>query len=231
GKEGDFARNCPFKKPYPSPGLRNQGKKWCRYYRTSTYSDQECRATRRTNGRGTARSNPGTEVRPTVAFTSIFPDNNNTAIIFINGLLLDSGCTAQMVDPNLPMSWKHHITSAIELSPPRTVHVTGGATLRATASGTLKCITTDNRGKDIDATVNSVLIVPGLGRHLFSLSAGCVRSATTILSSQPRQVVAKTIIPLRAESNLFFLDARVESTTTSSTSTIHKHTHPCGIGV
>ncbi|CAM9811907.1 unnamed protein product [Discosporangium mesarthrocarpum] len=109
------------------------------------------------------------------------------------------------------------MTSIIELSPPRTVHVAGGATLRVTASGTLNCITTDNRGKDIDITINSVLIAPGLGRHLFSSSAGRLRGVTTILSSHPRLVVAKTIIPIRGDSNLFFLDACVESTTTSST--------------
>ncbi|CAN0433428.1 unnamed protein product, partial [Discosporangium mesarthrocarpum] len=84
------------------------------------------------------------------------------------------------------------------------------------ASGTLNCVTTDNKGKDVDVKVNSVLIVPGLGRHLISSSAGRLKGVSTILSAFPRLVVSKTTIPIRAEFNLFFLDARLEATATSS---------------
>ena len=53
----------------------------------------------------------------------------------------------------------------------------------------------------------SVMLVPGLGRNLLSSSAGLANRVETIISAFPALRAKGEHFPLRADHNLYFLDA------------------------
>ncbi|CAM9146749.1 unnamed protein product, partial [Discosporangium mesarthrocarpum] len=165
-KVGHRARNCPLKKHQTS-----KPKKWCSLHKTKTHSNEECRVQQKSAGiqdEGTADTT-ALFITTSIAFqatTSQPRTRSSTGAKLI--LMVDSGCTDRMLDPELfTQDIDNVLANYTMLKTPRSVMGIGHTTMHITGQGTLPFYIPDSTGTETLAKIN-VLLVPGLGRNLFS---------------------------------------------------------------
>ena len=99
-----------------------------------------------------------------------------------------------------------HLREYQALQPPKIVYGAGSHELLATGTVNLTIGVENNAG--IQREVNmSVILVPGLGRSLLSLSAALANRVETTISAFPALRAKREHFPLRPNHNLYFLDA------------------------
>ena len=82
--------------------------------------------------------------------------------------LVDSGASGHYFDDIMIPDLKHRLQDYTSISTPRTILTAGGALLDGTAEGVSQGLITDDYGEQHLARIAN-LIVPGIGRNLFSV--------------------------------------------------------------
>ena len=181
--KGHYANKCPAKKPLPGDATT----KWCSLHKTRSHSDNECMAQQ-----ATPQSTPPVSALPatispateTCSFT--FVASSSFSSIKKGGLqlLVDSGCSSHMVDPEMIPNADQHLREFQALRPPKIFYGAGSHELLATGTAKLTIGVENTTG--IQREVNmSVMLVPGLGRSLLSSSAALENRVETIISAFP----------------------------------------------
>ena len=121
-------------------------------------------------------------------------------------VLVDSGCSSNMVDPEMIPNAGQHLREYQALQPPKVVYGAGSRELLA--HGTAKLTIGIENTAGIQREVNmSVMLVPGLGRNLLSSSAALANRVETIIAAFPALRAKGENFRLRADHNMYFLDA------------------------
>ena len=120
-------------------------------------------------------------------------------------VLVDSGASGHYFDDLIIPSLKHRLLNYLLLTTPRKILIAGGALLDGTTEGILQGLVTENHGEQHHARI-AILIVPGIGRNLFSVKSATKKSVVSILDfDNPRLELSGISFPLRAEDdNLFY---------------------------
>ena len=82
-------------------------------------------------------------------------------------MAVDSGATYHYLDNELLPKIEHDMLDYVRLSPPMRILTAGGHLLSGTGKGVLLSIVTDQQGMQHSVRLPAI-IVPGLGKHLFS---------------------------------------------------------------
>ena len=96
--------------------------------------------------------------------------------------LVDSGASGHVFDDPIVPELKDCLQDYTPLSAPRTVRTAGGALLDDTAKGALEGLTTNDCGEQHLARI-AILIVPGIGRNLFSVKTAARKGIVSISTS------------------------------------------------
>ncbi|CAN0482857.1 unnamed protein product, partial [Discosporangium mesarthrocarpum] len=194
-KAGPWARNCPLKKHQTS-----KPKKWCSLHKTKTHSNEECRVQQKSAGIQDESTADTTALVNTtsIAFqatTSQPQTRSSTGARRI--LMMDSGCTDYMLDPELfTQDIDNVLANYIMLKTPRSVTGIGHTTMHVTGQDTLPFYIPASTGTETLAKIN-VLLVPGLGRNLFSTASAGERGADTTFTSTPHLRLGDKQFPIR----------------------------------
>ena len=129
-------------------------------------------------------------------------------------VLVDSRASGHYFDDLLIPSLKHRLLNYIILTTPRKILTAGEALVDGTDEGVLQGLVIDNHGEQHLARI-AILIVPGIGRNLFSVKSATKKGVVSIFDfDNPRLELSGITIPLRAEddalSSLMF-DLSVDS--------------------
>ena len=110
------------------------------------------------------------------------------------GLLVDTGASETMFDNRLiPDGNLHDYT---QRNSPKIVNVAGESQLKGTATGILHCTVKDNRGQRLRVRIQG-LIVPGLGRNIFSPTSLLKKGLRCVVEeSTPHLTIQGKVIPL-----------------------------------
>ena len=110
------------------------------------------------------------------------------------GLLVDTGASETMFDNRLiPDGNLHDYT---QRNSPKIVDVAGESQLKGTATGILHCTVKDNRGQRLRVRIQG-LIVPGLGRNIFSPTSLLKKGLRCVVEeSTPHLTIQGKVIPL-----------------------------------
>ena len=121
-------------------------------------------------------------------------------------VLVDSGASDHYFDDLIIPSLKNRLLNYVLLTTPRKILPAGGALLNGTAEGILKGLITDNHGQQHLARI-AILIVPGIGRNLFSVESTTKKGVVSIFNfDDPRLELSGITVPPRAEGdNLYSL--------------------------
>ena len=131
--KGHYANKCPAKKPLPGDTTT----KWCSLHKTRSHSDNECMAQQ-----ATPQSPPPVSALP----ATISPATENSSFTVVasssfssikkGGLqvLVDSGCSSLMVDPEMIPNADQHLRKYQVLQPPKIVNGAGLHELLATGT-------------------------------------------------------------------------------------------------
>ena len=210
-EKGHYTNKCPADKPLSGDTTT----KCCSLHKTRSHSDDDCMAQQKIPQSSPPGSALAATTSPTAETTSLtaetcsftFVASSSFSSIKKGGLqlLVDSGCSSHMVDPATIPNAEQHPRKYQELRPPQIVYVAGSHELLETGTATLKpgVNNTGSKQREVNMTVS---LVPGLSRQVLSSSAALANGVETIISSFPR-LLAKAAFPLRADSNLYFLDA------------------------
>ena len=120
-------------------------------------------------------------------------------------MVVDSGTSDHYVADKLVKGIKQLMFDYQELDTPRTITSAGLHTLLGTATGKIRSKVTDSNGR-IRMAALPIIIVPGIGRNLFSSSAAQGKGITTIISDNARLEKGNIDFPLRRDRQLFTLD-------------------------
>ena len=111
-------------------------------------------------------------------------------------VLVGSGASGHYFDDLIIPSLKHRLLNDVLLTTPRKILTTGGALLDGTAEGILQGLVTDNYGEQHLAWI-SILIVPGIGRNLFSIKSTTKKGVVFVFDfDNPRLVLSGITAPL-----------------------------------
>ena len=110
------------------------------------------------------------------------------------GLLVDTGASETMFDNRLiPDGNLHDYT---QRNSPKIVDVAGESQLKGTATGILHCTVKDNRGQRLRVRIQG-LIVPGLGRNIFSPTSLLKKGLRCVVEENtPHLTIQGKVIPL-----------------------------------
>ena len=98
-------------------------------------------------------------------------------------MLVDSGSAKHFVDPKLVHRVETRMQDYTKISPPMEIEAAGHNTLLGIAQGTLLVVVRDTH--DICRTVKlPIVLVPGLGRNLFSTAMAFQKGVKTIITKQ-----------------------------------------------
>ena len=100
-------------------------------------------------------------------------------------MLVDSGASDHFVDGELIPGLLQCITDNQKLGQPEPIETAGNKKVFATATGTIRRHIINRSGQPIPVHI-FVLIVPGMGRHLFSARAMKSGVCTTFETGNPR---------------------------------------------
>ena len=107
-------------------------------------------------------------------------------------VLVDSGTSGHYFDDLVIPSLKHCRLNYVLLTTPRKIFTPGGALLDGTAEGILQGLVTDNHGEQHLARI-AILIVPGLGRSLFSAKQATKKGVVSIPSHFVQKMTISTL--------------------------------------
>ena len=122
--------------------------------------------------------------------------NNNLAT-----LMEDSGASDHYFDDANICDLERRLQEYVHLALPRKILTVGGAMLKGIAEGVLQNLVTDNACNKIVVRVD-IVVVPGIGRNLFSVLTAPKKDIATIFDYQnPRLEGFSVTVPLRNESD------------------------------
>ena len=130
-------------------------------------------------------------------------------------MMVDSGASDHYVDDKLVPWIKSKMINLQEINPAREITTAGMHMLYGTATGDIVCKVTDSDGKERTANI-PIVIVPGIGKHLFSSGSAKSRGIKTIIGDSPRLEKDNMHFPLREDGRLssrstsrFYLDGHL----------------------
>ena len=128
-------------------------------------------------------------------------------------LMVDSGASGHYFDDAIIRGLKHRLQDYAHLTTPSKIITIGGALLNDIAEGVLQGLVTDDNSNQILVRVD-IVVVPGIGRNLFSVMTSAKTGITTIFDYEnPRLAGLDVTMPLRSESgdlSSFVLDLSVD---------------------
>ncbi|CAN0546634.1 unnamed protein product [Ectocarpus sp. 12 AP-2014] len=175
GESGHIRRNCPHKR---GRGRKQKTKpagaaKWCSIHFSTRHSDEECyeqgpNRPEKSDGSGkvfSARTHCN-------RCSSASNNKEEPAKPYAAGatLLVDTGASETMLDDHLIPGLKKIMREYKQLVKPKAITVAGDYELKGTATGLIFCTVKDNRGEKQTVRLRG-LVVPGLGRNIFSPTA------------------------------------------------------------
>ena len=114
-------------------------------------------------------------------------------------LMVGSGASGHYFDDAIIRDIKHRLQGYVYLTTPRKIITAGGAILDGTTEGMLQGLVTDENDNQILVPVD-IVVVPGIGRNLFSAMAVAKKSIATIVDYQdPRLEGFDVAVPLQNE--------------------------------
>ena len=117
---------------------------------------------------------------------------------------MDRGASGHYFDGLIIPSLKHHLLNRVLLTTPRKILTTGGALLDGTVEGILQGLVTDNHGEQHLARI-AILIVPGIGRNLFSVQSATKKGVVSIFDfDNPRLELSGITVQLRGEDDALY---------------------------
>ena len=134
-------------------------------------------------------------VSPSVAVTSEDSVNYNLA-----PLMVDSRASGHYFDDAIIRDLKHRLQDYVHLTTPRKILTAGGAMLDGTPEGVLQGLATNGNGNQIFVRVD-IVVVPGIGRNLFSVMTAPKKGIATIFDYEnPKLERFNVTVPLQSES-------------------------------
>ena len=113
---------------------------------------------------------------------------------------MDSGASGHYRDDTVSCDLKHRLQDYVHLSTPRKILTAGGNLLDGTAEGVLQGLIAKDYGNQILVWV-SIVVVPKIGRNLFSVMAAAKKGFVTIFDYEsPKLEGFDVSVPLRSES-------------------------------
>ncbi|CAN0360431.1 unnamed protein product, partial [Ascophyllum nodosum] len=124
-------------------------------------------------------------------------------------MLVDSGSSKHFVDPELVHKVESRMQNYTNISPPMEIKAAGHNTLLGIAQGTLLVVVRDTQG--ICRTVKlPIVLVPGLGRNLFSTAMAAQKGVKTTITKAGSIVdLGLFSIQLSRSDNLDHLDLAI----------------------
>ena len=120
-------------------------------------------------------------------------------------LTVDSGASGHYLDDAIIRDLKHRLQDHVHLATPRKILTAGGAMLDGTAEGVLQGLVVDHYGNQILNRVD-IVMVPGIGRSLFSVMVAAKKSIATIFDYEKSKLEGFNVtVPLRSESGDLYL--------------------------
>ena len=129
-------------------------------------------------------------------------------------VLVDSGAFGHYFDDLIIPSLKHCLLTYVLLTTPRKILTAGGSLLGGTAEGIHQGLDTDSHGEQYLPRI-AILIVPGIGRNIFSVKLATKKGAISIVDfDNPRLESSGITVTLRAEDDeLYFFWCLIEART------------------
>ena len=125
------------------------------------------------------------------------PHKSGTVAIYV----VDSGASGCCFDDLIILYVKHRVRDYTSLSTPRTILTAGGTLLEGTAEGVLQGLITNDYEEQQLARI-AILIVPGIGRNLFSVKTAARKGNVSIIDVNKLTLEAGDItVPLRRENS------------------------------
>ena len=119
-------------------------------------------------------------------------------------VLVDSDTSGPYFDDPIIPSLKHRLLNYVLLTTPRKILTAGGALLDGTAEGISQGLVPDNHGEQHLAWI-AILIVPGIGRNLFSVESATKKGVVSIFDfDNTRLELFGITFPLCAEDDDFY---------------------------
>ena len=148
-----------------------------------------CRSCCCSNGKVAKKSNEESEVKysppPGIGFSFVCchpPLSHQTGGF---QMLVDSGSSKHFVDPKLVHRVESRMQDYTQIDPPMEIKAAGHNTLLGIAQGTLLVVVRDTQ--DICRTVKlPIVLVPGLGRNLFSTAMEAQKGVKTVITKKGR---------------------------------------------
>eukprot|EP00903_Cladosiphon_okamuranus_P019283 g17724.t1 len=111
-------------------------------------------------------------------------------------MLVDSGATDNYIDPALTPGVRAHLRDIDDLRTPLPIITAGCHVLHGVTTGVLSGTVTDDSGQDKQVSFR-VVLVPGLGTNLFSVTAALSNGVASLFyPDKPRLVSGDTVIPM-----------------------------------
>ena len=224
---GHIRRHCPKLRNKNKKKERPAGAtKWCSQHNTTTHSDEECYqqgAKRPEKSTAPAKAfnacahcshcssspdKPAPE-EPVIDFTyeddgcgngfmfavcSPNSGRNFAATETGMSLLVDTGASETMLDDRLIP--RGHLRDLTHRSAPKIVEVAGEGQLQGIATGILHCTVQDNHGQQLPLRLKG-LIVPGLGRNIFSPTSLLKTGLRCVVEDKtPHLTIKNAVLPL-----------------------------------
>ncbi len=130
-------------------------------------------------------------------------------------MMVDSGASDHYVDDKLVPWIRSKMVHLRQINPAREITTAGMHTLYGTATGDIVCQVADSNGKMHTAHI-PIVIVPGIGKHLFSSGSAKSRGINTVIGNSPRLEKDDIYFPLREDGRLFKIDMKILPRKTSS---------------
>eukprot|EP00903_Cladosiphon_okamuranus_P015234 g14080.t1 len=112
-------------------------------------------------------------------------------------MVVDSGATDNYLDPALTPGVRAIMHDVEDLRVPHTIVAAGQHLLQGVTSGTIFGAVTDADGNDQEVSFN-VVLVPGLGTNLFSVTAAMMKGVATLFHpDNPRLESGDIVIPMQ----------------------------------
>ncbi|CAB1105885.1 unnamed protein product [Ectocarpus sp. CCAP 1310/34] len=201
--------------------------KWCSVYVTPRYSDEECfeqGATRPKKSSNTGKALSACVNSAHCSFTSNKTESamkkkeasngeSEEALMYSTAhkgrefkpiaagasLLIDTGASENMLDDRLIPGLKEIMRESKELAKPKVVSVGGGHELDGNATGLIHCTVKDSNGEK-KAVLLRGLVVPGLGRNVFSRAAQIKNGVKLVIEEgNPHLAVGGHTLPLKQD--------------------------------
>lgn len=173
------------------------GQKWCSLHNSTTHNDADCHTQKYVaSSADIIGTHSSTDFEDGFSWMATcgrsFQANSHTMT-----MLVDSGATEHFLDDELIPGLKDILLDYELLDNPKKIAAAGQRVLLGTATGVLPDTITNQNGGVHKANFR-IVIVSGLGRHLFSSSAGMVRGiATNLEPGYPRPKKGDIVVPLQ----------------------------------